>query len=160
MFKLNYRITDTNESIQQLAETESYYHVEGFFKIVVNNNEYGIYHSHPLRDGEVGMECLLFWFTSFLSAAIELKKNDYVLINEIDSYNTWIELSKDSDFLKVNILRPNPLWHENNIVPFTDFFNETIKQSQNLYNELTAISSNTVNNKMIVEFINLLHKNL
>jgi hypothetical protein len=97
MFKINYQITDKMENFENLTlqEIEEGAHVEGFLEIVVNESSYGYCPSEVLPPEVEGAELLTNWFESLLRILIHLKKgNQYVAINDIDAYKSWVEFRK------------------------------------------------------------------
>ncbi len=97
MFKVNYRITDTIEELNNLSEQEIEEGgvIEGYFEIVVNNQNYGYFKKGPLEKDERWNELITTWFEQLLKVLMLLKKkSDYVVLDDIDSYNTLLEFKQ------------------------------------------------------------------
>jgi len=107
MFEILYRILQTNEDLEELDETsfDMGGDVLGFFAINVNGYHHGHYHNYPLQPSEFWSEEISYWFISLIRAFHELNHSGYVLVNEVDSFNTWIELKKIQDMVTVNLIK-------------------------------------------------------
>lgn len=71
------------------VDTENLIGEYGYFSVRIDNEYYGIILEEELEDFTVS---LYDWFISFLRALEILKTENYVLINDIESFNTWIEI--------------------------------------------------------------------
>lgn len=174
MFRINYRITCTKENIKSMT-AEDFHDVEGFFQIVLNKNKYGLYHDKPLREGEQGWWWIILWFEEFLETVLGLKTNNYILISDIESHNTWIEIKRVADMLSVNIVRAEKidedsnivrrrklnnideyLWHEDNTVSFKEFIDEITDKSNRVIYEIKSTNSGLMKSVKMINFIKLL----
>ncbi len=171
MFKINYRITDNEEKLKNFSpqEVAAGEPVEGYFELKVNDKSYGYYNKETLQPGEEGMDLLTTWFESLLELLIEFKKgSQYVAINDIESYNAWLEFKRlDDKQVCISYLRAKkwgglgqitkvPLneidsyeW-KNEIVTFNELSHE-IKTKVNQYiNELCAINKSFATSKTLM----------
>jgi len=105
MFKIKYRITDTTKELKNLSkqEIEEGGPIEGYFQLITNNKTHGYINEGLLKTGEEGWELITNWLEQLLTMLILLKEgHNYVVIDEIESYNTWIEF-KQSKKEKISI---------------------------------------------------------
>ena len=109
MFELLYRITDKREYLETLNEKsfDEGGDIEGFFAINVNGNYYGHCHYSPLVDDEHGWHLISEWFINFVLVYQNLNRTNYVALNDIESFNMWIEFKKDHDLISVSIVEKN-----------------------------------------------------
>jgi hypothetical protein len=109
MFKINYRITDSQEKLKNFShqEIESGEPIEGYFELEINDKKYGYCNKGILQPGEEGMDLLTTWFESLLELLIEFKNgNNYVAINDTESYNTWLEFKRlDNEHVCISSIR-------------------------------------------------------
>ena len=104
MFKINYAIMDTEDEIKTFTPSDCY--ICGLFEIVVNNKGFGIYsEEEEIRKCPGIFEYLLFWFEQLTTIVKEIKKHGYALLNEIESYNTWIEFIYKENYIELSIIR-------------------------------------------------------
>lgn len=176
MFAIMYRITENLESFKKIDEIpineES--GIEGFFEMNFNERTYGYFHNNPLKDGEEGFELLTNWFDSLLKVSINLNHTGYALLNDIESYNTWIEFKKThGSNIFISIIesdKPNGVceviteqvnnykygeW--NNIsINFNEFNDELISKTENFLDELSEINQKLLESNRITNIKKLL----
>lgn len=95
--KINYLITfDSEESNATFDELEYGGSVSGYFELVCNEDcSYGCIPYLPIPSDLQGLDLLSTWFEQITEAAMLLSKtSDFVIINDIDSFNSWIEIHK------------------------------------------------------------------
>lgn len=103
MFKINYAIMDTEDEIRALMPSD--YYIYGLFEMVANKKGYGIYsEEEEIRKCPGIFENLLFWFEQLTTVVKEIKKHGYALLNEIESYNTWIEFIYKENYIELSII--------------------------------------------------------
>ena len=103
MFKINYAIMDTEDEIRALMPSGCY--IYGLFEMVANKKGYGIYsEEEEIRKCPSIFENLLFWFEQLTTVVKEIKKHGYALLNEIESYNTWIEFIYKENYIELSII--------------------------------------------------------
>ena len=103
MFKINYAIMDTEDEIRALMPSD--YYIYGLFEMVANNKGFGIYSEEErIRKCPGIFENLLFWFEQLTTVVKEIKKHGYALLNEIESYNTWIEFIYKENYIELSII--------------------------------------------------------
>lgn len=106
MFEILYRILQKGEDLEALCEDTigDGGDVLGFFAINVNGYHYGHYHNYPLQPGEFWSELITSWFLVLIRAYQELNRSGYVLVDVVDSCNSWIEFRKIQDTVEINII--------------------------------------------------------
>ena len=103
MFKINYAIMDTEDEIRALMSSGCY--IYGLFEMVANKKGYGIYsEEEEIRKCPGIFENLLFWFEQLTTVVKEIKKHGYALLNELESYNTWIEFIYKENYIELSII--------------------------------------------------------
>ena len=107
MFEILYRILQTNDELEEYDENsfDMGGDVLGFFAINVNGYRYEYYHNRPLQPGEFWSEEISYWFILLIRAYHELSNSGYVLIDNVDSFNSWIELKRNHDMVAINIIK-------------------------------------------------------
>lgn len=104
MFKINYALMDTEDEIRALMPSD--YYIYGLFEMVANKKGFGIYSEEErLRKCPSIFENLLFWFEQLTTVVKEIKKHGYALLNEIESYNTWIEFIYKENYIELSIIK-------------------------------------------------------
>lgn len=165
MFKVNYRITDTEYEIKSLSSNDI--HVEGFFEIIFNENSYGYYHNNLLNDGERGLESITSWFDKLLRASLTLLNTKYVAISDVESYNIWIEFQKNDDSVLVNIIEAEKANGSSDLsisifdevkytcptetISFIELVIELVHKTELFINEVCSLNEELRNNNIIVE---------
>jgi len=106
MFEILYRITDNTEDLKTFNENtfDMGGDILGFFSINVNGYHYGRYHNYPLQLGEHDWERITDWLLALMRVYQELNRSGYVLLDVVDSYNSWIEFRKTQDTVEINLL--------------------------------------------------------
>ncbi|MFS0837425.1 hypothetical protein [Paenibacillus sp. 1P03SA] len=109
MFEINYRmITDVDYwgglSLEQIDKEGE---IEGFFQLVLNNNEYGYYHNRDLGQGEEGFDLLSIWFHNLMKVCLYLDTSKYIALKDIETFDTWIEFIPKGDYISVSIMNSN-----------------------------------------------------
>lgn len=165
IFKINFRITDNKKKLNLLTnqEIQEGGHIEGYFEIIINNKKYGYCKEGALGFSEQGSELLTPWFESLLNVLALLNDGyEYVAINNLDSYNEWLEFKKvhannicisvfeaekENGCKEVVTLKPKDAHYRDlidEIVNYTDLQKEIV-QSVNLY----LCTLETLNPKLI-----------
>ena len=104
MFKINYAIMDTEDEIKTFTPSDCY--ICGLFEMIANNKGFGIYSEEErIRKCPSIFEYLLFWFEQLTTVVKEIKKHGYALLNEIESYNTWVEFIYKENYIELSIIR-------------------------------------------------------
>jgi len=136
MFEILYRITDKTKDVYNLAENPNDSgDIEGFFAINVNGEHYGHYHDNPLGDDESGWYLITGWFINLLLAYKRLCESDYVAVNDIESFNSWIEFKKENGLISVSLIKAKKPagTAELQLTPFNEFsYGEWYQESVNL----------------------------
>jgi len=178
MFEILFRITDKTEYLKALNEKsfDNGGDIEGFFAINANGNYYGHYHNNLLGEDESGWYLISEWLIDLAVAYQELCKSGYVAINDIESFNTWIEFKKEEEnLILVSIIKANKEvgTTEIRLCPFPDFdygewklipikkseyYDELVNKISVYINEISEINSNLLGNKNIIKLITLLSK--
>ena len=116
MFKINYAIMDTEDEIKTFTPSDCY--ICGLFEMIANNKGFGIYSEEErIRKCSSIFEYLLFWFEQLTTVVKEIKKHGYALLNEIESYNTWIEFIYKENDIELSIIRVEK-WNECGLLSF------------------------------------------
>jgi len=147
MLKVNYRITDSIEELNNLSEQEIEEGgvIEGYFELVVNNQNYGYFKKGPLQKDERWSELITTWFEGLLTILLKINNgHSYVVISDIDSYNTWIEFKTlKNKNINVSVIEADKkdgsqqieTTPPENIVP-SDWANEEVSYDQ-MHHEIT-----------------------
>lgn len=95
------------DSESSLISVRDEFPITGHFRIDFNHtNSYGYFHDRPLQDGEMGLESILTWFELLVEATLAISKENFVLLDVIESNNTWIQFVKVSaDEIDVSIIK-------------------------------------------------------
>ena len=116
MFKINYAIMDTEDEIKTFTPSDCC--ITGPFEIVVNEKGHGDYsEDEQIRKCPVFFEILPFWFEYLTTIVKEIKKHGYALLDEIESYNTWIEFIYKENDIELSIIRVEK-WNECGLLSF------------------------------------------
>ena len=158
MFKIHYAIMDTEDEIRALMPSGCY--IYGLFEMVANKKGYGIYsEEEEIRKCPGIFENLLFWFEQLTTVVKEIKKHGYALLNEIESYNTWIEFIYKENYIELSIIRIEDFsgggylsfdcilpsereygeWKKEKI-SFEEFSNEVIKSAEKFLHTIYSIN--------------------
>ncbi len=184
MIKLKYQIIDDLDTIQKLSADNfdrEYNDIEGNFAIEINQYEYGLYYDEPIEEGQWGWERLFHWFYAFLEVCIKLKKEKYLLIDDIESYNSYIEfkvigkkvivsnvisdkvLNQITSFGMGYIEKKQPYpyeygdWKDLEIT-YDELKNEVVKVTEQFFEELEKINKNLLDSKHILHMKKLVEK--
>ncbi|MDQ0876126.1 hypothetical protein QFZ77_004785 [Paenibacillus sp. V4I3] len=163
--KINYLITfDSEESDATLDELEYGGSVSGYFELVCNEEcSYGCIPYLPIPADLQGLDLLSTWFEQISEAAMIISKtSDFVIINDIDSFNSWIEIQKCGEQVFIShiisekkagqgalLLKPlsdyiNGPWVKQP-VEVKVFLNEIIGKTRAFMDELLAHNKNFLN---------------
>ena len=158
MFKINYAIMDTEDEIKTFTPSDCY--ITGLFEIVVNEKGYGDYSEEErIRKCTTLYVYLSWWFEQLTAIVKEVKKYGYVLLNDIETYNTWIEFIYKENFIELSIIRvenctEGPYFSFEDILPsereygewkkekisFEEFSNKVIKSAENFLHTIYSIN--------------------
>lgn len=95
-FIINYRIISN--------EFDDFVGQHGFFQVDFNGFLYG--EMYPKEIESIMDKASLYdWFERFVRVAKILMFQNYVLLSDIESYNTWIEFKRNEDKLTVSIVK-------------------------------------------------------
>ncbi|MBP2100452.1 hypothetical protein [Enterococcus rivorum] len=163
MFEIKFKIFENDESDNFIGEY-------GYFSFVIDDESYGIILEEEIDDFSVS---IYDWFTSFLKSLEILKKENYVLINDIESFNTWIELCRDKEIVSISkvsgdkvgqggLVRKEKLsdadykfWKDKKAV-FSDFRIEILEKSEKYLTDLVKLNSSK--NSNVLELSDLITK--
>ncbi len=184
MIKLKYQIIDDFETIKKLSAENfdrEYNDIEGNFAIEINQYEYGLYYDEPIEDEQWGWEKLFHWFYAFLEICIELKTENYLLINDIESYNSYIEFKMNGKNVIISYIisnkflnqttsfgmgyiektQPKPYeygdWKDVEIT-YDELKDEVVRVTEQFFKELEKINKNLLESKYILRMKNLVEK--
>jgi len=158
MFKINYAIMDTEDEIKTFTPSDCY--ITGLFEIVVNEKGYGDYSEEErIRKCTTLYVYLSWWFEQLTAIVKEIKKYGYLLLNDIETYNTWIEFIYKENFIELSIIRvenctEGPYFSFEDILPsereygewkkekisFEEFSNKVIKSAENFLHTIYSIN--------------------
>ncbi|GGD03845.1 hypothetical protein [Enterococcus wangshanyuanii] len=163
MFEIKFKIFENDELEKFTGEY-------GYFSFNIDNESYGILLEEEI---DVFSVSVYDWFTSFLKCLEVLETENYVLINDIESFNTWIEICKDKDIVSISkisgdkigqggLVRTEKLpdadykfWKDKK-VPFSDFKTEILGKSEEYLADL--IKLNPLQNNYVHELDDLIKK--
>ena len=163
MLEIKFKVFENIDSDNLIGEY-------GYFSFTIDNEHYGIILEEELDDFTVS---LYDWFISFLRALEILKTENYVLINDIESFNTWIEIYRDKEILSISkvlgtkvgqggwirtekISNPDYQFWKDKKMLFSDFRTEVLEKSEYYLSEI--IKLNSLRNKNIRNFKKLVEK--
>jgi len=165
MFEIIYKIINKDYE-QDIKGTE------GFFQIRCNEKMYGEFYSAEIEKFMDTVE-ISRWMNWFLQIVYDLRSKNYILLSDIESYNTWIEFKRKDDIVLVSIISadkpqgstaieyehmPNttyPDWN-NEEISYYQFECEVIKKAKKYLKELNLL--NTSNNAVSKEICNWINK--
>lgn len=163
MFEINFKVFEDNESENLIGEY-------GYFNFTIDNESYGIIIDEEIDDFSVSV---YNWFTSFLKSLETLETENYVLINDIESFNAWIEMCRNKEVLSVSKVSGNKVgqggwvrkeklsdvdykfWTDKKVL-FTDFKTEILEKSEEYIAELVKL--NSLQNNNVIELSDLVAK--
>lgn len=166
MFEIIYKIINKDYE-QDIKGTE------GFFQIRCNEKIYGKFYPTDIEQFMDTVE-ISRWMIWFLQIVYDLRSKKYILLSDIESYNTWIEFKRKNDIVLVSIIHadkpqgstaieyehmPNttyPYW-SNEEISYYQLECEVIKKAKKYSKELDLLNpaNNTVS-KEINDWINKL----
>lgn len=163
MFEINFKVFEDNESENLIGEY-------GYFNFTIDNESYGIIIDEEIDDFSVSV---YNWFTSFLKSLETLETENYVLINDIESFNAWIEMCRNKEVLSVSKVSGNKVgqggwvrkeklsdvdykfWKDKKVL-FTDFKTEILEKSEEYIAKLVKL--NSLQNNNVIELSDLVAK--
>ena len=176
MFEINYRIIidcDLWASFN-LEQIEQEGGIEGFFQLVFDTEEYGYYHSRELAPGEEGFDIISTWFDNLLEVCLLLESTEYIALNDIETYNTWIEFIPKEDQLCVSLMESDSRTNEFILLQpldnsrYPDFKNITISRetfkckviqgTKDFIEELAGINKRFLQSERVLSLLELLSK--
>lgn len=158
---------DTEDEIKTFTPSDCY--ICGLFEMIANNKGFGIYsEEEEIRKCPGIFEYLLFWFEQLTTIVKEIKKHRYALLNELESYNTWIEFIYKENYIELSIIRvenctEGPYLSFEDILPsereygewkkekvsFEEFSNELINAVESFLQTIYSINSTLRKNSTI-----------
>lgn len=96
MFKINYRIVH--------SRYDDFIGQHGFFQIICNGNKYGEMYSEEI-EAIMDKVSLYDWFERLARVINILNIKEYVVLSDVESYNTWIEFLKKNEEVLVSIVK-------------------------------------------------------
>jgi hypothetical protein len=163
MFEIKFKIFENDES-------ENFIGKYGYFSFNIDNESYGIILEEEIDDFSVSV---YDWFTSFLKCLEILETESYVLINDIESFNTWIEMYRDKDIVSISKISGDKIgqggwlrteklpdadykfWKDKKVL-FSDFRTEILGKSEEYLTDL--IKLNSLQNSYVHELSDLVMK--
>ncbi len=95
MFNIEYRISQESDS-KFIGEM-------GYYKMICNSNYYGDIFPKELED-VMGTEYLYDFMRDMLMVVNELKIKKYVALNNIESYNLWVEFRRQEKNVLISLV--------------------------------------------------------
>lgn len=95
MFEINYQIVH--------SDYDDFVGQNGFFQIKCNEHDYGELYSKEL-ESIMDTVSLYDWFERLLRVIKILSVNGYVVLSDVESYNTWIEFQKKNEEVTIGLL--------------------------------------------------------
>lgn len=158
MFKIEYRIV-----ISEFEDDIS--GQNGFIKFSNNNYNYGDIYPKELEQ-HMGVESIYYWLIYFMQAIIELKNKNYILISDIESYNTWMEIERYNNIIYTSVIHadkpvgttavefapvPNIKYTDwkKQETSFNQFKTEVIENAEKYFNEICNLNPLNRNHKLI-----------
>lgn len=151
MFELDYKIVQ--------SEYDDFIGQHGFFLIKCNENDYGEMYSGELED-IMDKVSLYDWFERLFKVVENLMIKDYVVLSDVESYNTWIEFKKEKDEIIVSVVKatkeqnshdiefdlraPKPGKWINQVISFNQLKNEVLKKGIEYVKTISEANSNNV----------------
>ncbi|MDL2302484.1 hypothetical protein LJC58_09030 [Lachnospiraceae bacterium OttesenSCG-928-D06] len=163
MFKIRYKIFADEELEDYEISGEN-----GYFELTFVDEIYGIYIS---EDIDIFSVSIYWWFYYLLEALDKIQDENYVLICDIETSNTWIEIKRDTDILNISevsadkpngstavecTIMPNlkyEYWKDKKIL-FEDFKLEILSKAREYLEELKSLNvekhSQIINLEMLI----------
>ncbi|MBL1230951.1 hypothetical protein IW492_17120 [Enterococcus sp. BWB1-3] len=163
MFEIDFTVFENDESENFVGEY-------GYFSFTIDNEKYGIMIEEEIDDFSVSV---YDWFTSFLKSLEILKKEDYVLINDIESFNTWIEMYRNDEIISISKVSGDKVeqggwvrteklsdanykfWKDKKVL-FSDFRAEILEKSEKYLTDIIGL--NSLQNSKVFELSDLVTK--
>lgn len=96
MFKLDYRIVH--------SEYDDFIGQNGFFQIKCNGCKYGEIYPKELET-IMDTDSLYDWFDRLVRVMVNLTTMNYVVLSDVESYNTWIEFRRKNEEVVISIVK-------------------------------------------------------
>lgn len=96
MFKLVYRIVH--------SEYDDFVGENGFLQIMCNECKYGELYPEEL-DAIMDKVSLYNWVNRLIRVMTSLMTTDYVVLSDVESYNTWIEFHRKNEEVAISVLK-------------------------------------------------------
>lgn len=124
MFKLDYRIINN--------EYDDFWGENGFFQLTCNGFLYGEMYPSELND-IMDQEALFDWFERLIRVIENLNKKNYIVLSDVETYNTWLEFKREGEDLVISIVKAQKVigsqdieYHLENIQP-GEWINQKVK---------------------------------
>lgn len=156
--EIKFLTTITNDELEAgFLELEEIGFVLGYIEFMFGEFVYGFIPEVPIPPNMQGLFNLSIWFEQLTEACLILNNSNYVIINDINSYNSWIEIKKEADKLYISDLKSTnktnkgmlevlPLesyregkWR-NEIVDITDFVGKVKNSAEKFTEELLRLN--------------------
>lgn len=172
MFKVNYRITDSIEALNDLTETEieNGGYIEGYFELIVNDKSYEYCNQGILQPEEEGMELITVWFEGLLGVLHKLQSgHNYVALSDIETHLIWIEFKRlNNKNIMIGVIEAEKAngtgqivtsqvkdavysdW-SNEVVSYEEMFQEIINKTKRYLAEINMINVKLAQGKRLKE---------
>ena len=84
-------------------EVDDFVGQNGFLQIRCNEFQYGEIYPKEIAD-IMDRDALFDWMERLIRVLIYLKTYNYVVLSDVESYNTWLEFKRDNDDLIVSVI--------------------------------------------------------
>ena len=94
MFRIDFRITDNGEWLQNLSAKDfdkDGSGIAGYFQLTIGGSTHGYCHFRPLQEGELGDTWIDTWIDSLLLTLIHLPQTGYAAFRDVETRGVWIE---------------------------------------------------------------------
>lgn len=151
MFELDYRIIH--------SEYDDFIGQNGFFQINCNAYNYGEIYPKEL---EVVMDkvSVYDWFERLIKVTKKLSTEDYVVLSDVESYNTWIEFQRRKQEVIISIIKAEKKQNSrdiefkleessagewvNQVVSYNQLRNEIIEKAEEYIKYISANNADNV----------------
>lgn len=166
VFTIQYMIT-TDKKEMGLRTAEDFgenWKIEGYIQLDFDGNLYG-YCPDPSGEYGAGWDLLNVWFSSLLKSIEIIRDTGYVVINDIESYDSSLEFVRDGNNVVTSIVRwekengtsylsfslpPHKYGKWNGIrIGFDEYRKEVINKATQYVNELVSMNKNVNESVMI-----------
>lgn len=97
MFKIEYKMV--------YSEFDDFKGQNGFLQIVCNEYKYGQIYPEQMKEiMDMDIVSLVDWFERLVRVIKHLKDKNYVVLSDIESYNTWIEFFKEDENVFISVV--------------------------------------------------------